>query len=1477
MSNDSLPKCPQCGTLLPVDSLKGLCPQCLMALNLKTETVFTDDTPATQPPLPPEKIAPHFPQLEILECLGRGGMGVVYKARQKTLNRFVALKLLAPERANDTSFAQRFTHEAQALAALNHPNIVTIYDFGQAGGFYYLLMEFVDGLNLRQLLRSRKFTPEEALAIVPPLCDALQFAHDRGIVHRDIKPENLLLDKTGRVKVADFGIAKMLGPVNDNDNSGAPSATESATQTAVGTPSYSAPEQKTDPQRVDSRADIYSLGVVFYEMLTGELPGKQLQPPSRKVQIDVRLDEVVLRALEKKPELRYQQVSEVKTMVEMIAATPGGHGNASAPKPSSQKAALPLRSVFLLGTAVFLGVTILSIILANILPTTYAATARVKIDQVIPANQIPEAYPNYAVESYDPYAVQTEFEIIRSEKVLSNVISRLNLNEVWGKLYFNGRTLKSAETVEILNARLFLEPVGNTSLISITCYSQSAAECAALANAVAESYREYNSDLVQARIEISTRAGKSAMLDKTRLYQIQITNTADTPQRSIRPNKALIVFIGIILGLFLGVAVVTFRLLWAFFRQKTGPLIEHSVAPGSAPNRYWKEFGVTVLTTGAILVGVVLFGLVIPNFIQERKTALVQTQREAVARKFGPVIQFECPSNPEFSPVIEMALPVHEKGYSDCLDLDSGKIVPTPEMQTPWEWRTTLLPYGIMVIPHTGAHPTMIAGTSSLVWPLPAGTGTDYWDDGMALADVTSSGLPINLGETVTATGAGNLPQEFGFQTPLGKRGLLQITGFTENPRGVKIRYKLVQQKSLAPAIEKALARRAAKDPFQFRWVAAEDDTHSQADVLPIVSAQPGQRPLLHVLRDVVLSSRDVESAGFSQYQSEQKTLEIFLSPRGREKFAQATAQNIGRKLAIVWRGKVILSPIVQSEIQGSHIELTGKFTDAEAQQLLDVLNHRTQAVPDKAIPAALTDPPKLQFLAWQDEWKTNQPGAAQHPDGSSVTDEEELKWLKAVSSGWMDVSSLHLSPEPRFLKLWFSHPAFDANSLNDVTMMDDQGKIIPFGAGGNATCSQQGPNDFNGQLVWQVRTFSPDIGTNRLSHLTILLRYTVGPLEHTQEVEVLPEHSVGMTLEGNGQLNGIGQNVDGKAFVSLAFESAKMPSRQFGVVAVAKDGRQMLSGSGWSDTGVRAEEFTFDLPLADVAKFIIGTRPVRTNEWKDVVLPGESDTPMQQNANTAPAENDVARLKREIAENELEIARKDFKAKVLSQASSDLSASNIVALMQQAYATVYTYRDSGRTVMQCLGHVWTNQFNELLGRRNLYRIEVVTAPFPFSHTNRWWSDGITESSQQDNSSITKNSSRGIDTINLSGVNQDSTVPALFYNLGWGNILASLSYSSATELVRRPNEVVSGVDCYVLEQADRGWTVWVGKQDFLIRRFRNFISKAALVEARKHLPHPNALPVTTDADSTTIQTHENVIVNEDLKQEDFISPSDGTN
>jgi len=259
----------------------------------------------------PEELAPYFPQLEILECLGRGGMGVVYKARQKSLNRLVALKILAPERADDPQFAVRFEKEAHALAALNHPNIVGVHDFGEAGGFYFLLMEFVDGVNLRQLLLSKRLTPKEAFSIVPPVCDALQCAHDHGIVHRDIKPENLLMDKAGTVKIADFGIAKIVGDSEQQDSTVPTDGTM-----GQGTPDYAAPEQQNGT--ADHRADIYSLGVVLYEMLTGERPNEKITPPSKRVQVDIRIDQIVLRALEKTPELRFQTAADFRTQVETM-------------------------------------------------------------------------------------------------------------------------------------------------------------------------------------------------------------------------------------------------------------------------------------------------------------------------------------------------------------------------------------------------------------------------------------------------------------------------------------------------------------------------------------------------------------------------------------------------------------------------------------------------------------------------------------------------------------------------------------------------------------------------------------------------------------------------------------------------------------------------------------------------------------------------------------------------------------------------------------------------------------------------------------------------------------------------------------------------------------------------------------------------------------------------------------------------------
>ncbi|HEV3443903.1 MAG TPA: serine/threonine-protein kinase, partial [Gemmataceae bacterium] len=312
--------CPECQADLPEDAPQDLCPKCLLQQALSdSDGNGSNPHEAEAPGLrgrfvapAPAELASRFPDLEIIELLGQGGMGAVYKARQKKLDRLVALKIMPPDSASDPAFAERFAREARALARLNHPSIVGVHDYGQVDGLYHFIMEYVDGLNLRQLMQGKPIDPALALQIVPQICDALQYAHDENVVHRDIKPENILIDKRGRVKIADFGLAKLVGR--------APAFTLTASQQIMGTPHYMAPEQMERPSGVDHRADIYSLGVVLYEMLTGELPLGRFAAPSQKAGVDQRLDEIVHRALEKDPGNRYQSISAIKTDIESIAA-----------------------------------------------------------------------------------------------------------------------------------------------------------------------------------------------------------------------------------------------------------------------------------------------------------------------------------------------------------------------------------------------------------------------------------------------------------------------------------------------------------------------------------------------------------------------------------------------------------------------------------------------------------------------------------------------------------------------------------------------------------------------------------------------------------------------------------------------------------------------------------------------------------------------------------------------------------------------------------------------------------------------------------------------------------------------------------------------------------------------------------------------------------------------------------------------------
>ena len=327
-------ECPKCGAVVPPGAPQGLCPRCLLA---QVSAPTDGGNPADPKPGTPrlEAVAAAFPHLEILGWIGQGGMGAVFKARQPKLDRCVALKLLPQSLAADPAFAERFTREGRVLARLSHPNIVAVHDFGQAGGFFYLLMEFVDGVNLRQAMRAGRFTPAQALAVVPKICDALQYAHGEGILHRDIKPENILLDGKGRVKIADFGIAKLVQePLSQ--------AILTSSGASLGTPHYMAPEQVEKPQDVDHRADIFSLGVVFYEMLTGELPLGRFAAPSEKSASDPRLDDVVFRSLAKERENRQQSAAEVKTQIETISTTEGPLKPPASSTPENRTPAKPL-------------------------------------------------------------------------------------------------------------------------------------------------------------------------------------------------------------------------------------------------------------------------------------------------------------------------------------------------------------------------------------------------------------------------------------------------------------------------------------------------------------------------------------------------------------------------------------------------------------------------------------------------------------------------------------------------------------------------------------------------------------------------------------------------------------------------------------------------------------------------------------------------------------------------------------------------------------------------------------------------------------------------------------------------------------------------------------------------------------------------------------------------------------------------------
>lgn len=321
-----------------------------------------------------EQLGNLLPQYEIEALIGHGGMGAVYKGKQKALERPVAIKILPPEIDDeDASYVERFKNEAKVMARMDHPAIVPVFDFGEirSGGtpalegeapaepknmgsagaspsksvaappMLYFVMAFIDGTDVAKMIQAQgRLPPEHALAITAHVCDALHYAHTHGVIHRDIKPSNVLINMEGQVKVADFGLAK----VDD------PSQSSGITKTglAMGTPDYVAPETLMMGVHVDGRADLYAVGVMLYQMLTGRVPRGTYDPPSRLCGCDPRFDAIAFKAMKYDCEDRYQSAAELRRDLDVILTTPmvqhGGQGSAAIPKQAVSDAGTPARA-----------------------------------------------------------------------------------------------------------------------------------------------------------------------------------------------------------------------------------------------------------------------------------------------------------------------------------------------------------------------------------------------------------------------------------------------------------------------------------------------------------------------------------------------------------------------------------------------------------------------------------------------------------------------------------------------------------------------------------------------------------------------------------------------------------------------------------------------------------------------------------------------------------------------------------------------------------------------------------------------------------------------------------------------------------------------------------------------------------------------------------------------------------------------------
>ena len=1266
-------KCSNCGKVIGENAPAGMCPECLLKGGLETGMDLGEETQAITgekkerfvPPTASD-LEPSFPQLEILELIGQGGMGAVYKARQKELDRIVALKILPTDIGKDGAFAERFSREAKALAKLNHPGIVTIHDFGKVelpsthgmaplprghaarkdnqmdnpstnvrrNPLYFFLMEYVDGVNIRQLLHDGRVSPREALAIVPQICDALQFAHDHGIVHRDIKPENILMDRRGNVKVADFGLAKIVARWESNadskpDKNKPPTEKPSSLTVSgkiMGTPKYMSPEQIKAPGEVDHRADIYALGVVLYQMLTGELPDKQWQPPSKKVSVDIRLDEIVLRALDRDPNLRYQSVSEFKTQIDTLSESTG---DADTTKPNTHQepepAPYPLEpwmqrwidkplsrrlQMFKLMLLAGFGMTLIFCF-----PTRDLTRGVIE---------------TWSFGLRDPW-----FESIRDYAKGHNI----------GKLHFGTKSFL-AGCIALLHWVWFIMLVRAEWLAG---------------NRLAKKDRVFNWDLVRVENDIQHIDWRRVLLTGAIacaiacvascmfvvLMQVAIGGAPSPGTVMIWNSIMACGFIGFILKrsikqkphaetpversksvlsfwelLEAGDFVKCWNIVSPSFhklhnREEWLQLMKLERMPlGKAVHR--KTLSLDFIEPGKVFEQKVLTKFESGKFAQETIRCGIQKDGE------WRVEDYTIQSPPKAEPVSKSEPPSHKRFSFFNSPLASPMAREMMDHMTQAErnelhFLSVLIGIWICVLSF---------GSFFFVQQVP-----DQWDVfvfiGAFLLFIASLPLIWKLERRLLCTS--QWARQQGIDAKMVGKDVLQLVSF----RHIRP-YALIPPLIILVVLiiwPQSILRRIISDvkttiPAQSPKVLPAPSAPGIAfKFIKAISPKDSHRIEVHFERDKRKGYYiEVTQNALSGPNGEHIPTDFWLEYGTQKKRVGVYEPNV-----LTWR---LPEAFNEAEIQAGlrEIEKNAKrwtFLPEGAAPEFAHIEHRegwkytlwshikkeeTPTAPT-LVPEPITraftqqeldQPPVLEFLAWQDEWKEMKSEAVWKIDGTTVEDNPTaLQWLNEVPPSGMDISSRNLDPEPRFLHLWFSHSAFDNTSDSAVRLFDSEGNILQSSEGDFASNSSD-PTSMNGEKGWKSWTVSPGFFNEDITYIDIEMRYTLGALEKPNEVPVSYQGS--MSLAGHSLLAAIGQNQYGNTFVSISVNQEGMADRTFDVKAVSKSGltknRTGHSINGFVEAETRMETFHFDMPLSDIETFLIGSRPYRTNIWRNVPLP---------------------------------------------------------------------------------------------------------------------------------------------------------------------------------------------------------------------------------------------------------------------------------